>query len=203
MNKHHLAGIWHRWQNVSVIMLLIAILISGAISIYALRANNVRMLELKAAVYAADEQGADVAAPLNELREFVYAHMNTDLRAGSTSSEAPIQLVNTFNRVVQAEQARIATLTQANAVYQTAQQQCEQARLPLPERAQCIQDYVVNYGQGVPQLQLPPKELYTFDFVSPVWSPDLAGWSLVVTGILLVVLVVRLLGGYVLKLYLK
>lgn len=203
MNKHRLSGIWRRWQNVSIVALLVAVLISGAISIYALRANNMQMLKLKAAVYTADEQGADVTAPLNELREFVYGHMNTDLRAGSTSAEAPIQLVNTFNRVVQAEQARIATLTQANAVYQTAQQQCEQARLPLPERAQCIQDYVVNYGQGVPQLQLPAKELYTFDFVSPVWSPDLAGWSLVITGLLLIALVVRLLGGYILKIYLK
>jgi preprotein translocase subunit SecF len=35
-----------------------------------------------------------------------------------------------------------------------------------------------------------PSALYKFDFVSPTWSPDLAGWSLVLSVLLLVAFIV-------------
>jgi hypothetical protein len=129
--------------------------------------------------------------------------MNTDLRVGN-STEPPIQLVNEFNRAVEAEQARIAALTgQANQVYVDAQRQCEVSSIPLTVRAQCIQDYVSTHATNIPQLVLPPKEVYTFDFASPTWSPDLAGWSMLAGLSFIMLLIVRLTLGLFVSRYLK
>jgi len=203
MRKKSVSNIWHRIQDISLLGIIIALIISAGISIFALRANNLKMAELRQAVYAADVKGIDVEPALRDLRAFVYAHMNTNLRAGSSSSEPPIQLVNRFNKAVAAEQARVAAQNNSTKVYADAQAQCERASLPLTARAQCIQDYVSVHGNGVPQLNLPPKEFYTFDFASPFWSSDLAGWSLVVTAALFALLLLRLAAGIVVRMYLR
>jgi hypothetical protein len=40
----------------------------------------------------------------------------------------------------------------------------------------CIEQYVETHDTQLPTI---PTTLYEFDFVSPRWSPDLAGWSMV------------------------
>lgn len=203
MSKRTVLTLWHRIRDISVIGIVVALMASGAIAIFALRANNLKMAELRQTVYSTDESGGDVEAALRNLRVFVYGHMNTNLRAGSTSSEPPIQLVHRFNAVVAAEQARVAALNNSTKVYTDAQSQCERSSLPLTARAQCIQDYVLAHGNGAPQLNLPPKEFYTFDFASPAWSPDLAGWSLVAATLCGLLLLVRIAAGFIVKYYLK
>lgn len=203
MNKHRISGIWHKIGDVSLVGLIITFMIFAGVSIFALRSNNLRMTELRQAVYIADENDGDVELALRELRTFVYAHMNTDLRAGSSSSQPPIQLVNRFERAVASEQARVAAQNNATQVYADAQARCEKSSIPLTARAQCIQDYVAQNGNGIPQLSLPPKEFYTFDFASPFWSPDIAGWSLVATVFVGLLIIARLLAGLVVKLYVR
>lgn len=203
MRKRTVSKLWHQIQNISIIGLTIAFIACGAVSIVLLRANNLKMVELRQAVYTADEKGGDVETALRNLRLYVYSHMNTNLRAGSSSSEPPVQLVHRFNAAVAAEQARIAALNNSTKVYADAQAQCERSSLPLTARAQCIQDYVVTHGNGAPQLNLPPKEFYTFDFTSPFWSSDAAGWSLAATILLGILLLVRIAAGIVVRNYLK
>ena len=203
MRKHTLHGIWHRFSGISVLVLTIGFIAMTALSIFALRQNNIKMVELKAAVYKADESGGDTETALKNLRDFVFTHMNTTLRSGSNSSEPPIQLVNRFNAAVAAEQARVAALNNAAQVYAAAQASCERSSLPLTARAQCIQDYVSRNGKGIPAPNLPAKEFYTFDFASPRWSPDLAGWALVASALLGILLIIRIASGIVLKFYLK
>jgi hypothetical protein len=161
------------------------------------------MIKLKQAVYTADKQNGDINTALNNLRKYVYGHMNTNLRTGSTSTEPPIQLVNQFNRDVDAERQRIANLGSADKVYVDAQTICEKAGVPITERAACIQDYVTKNGKGIPQLNLPAKEVYTFDFASPIWSPDIAGFSLIISVLLGLFLLARLIAGIILKNYLR
>jgi hypothetical protein len=202
MKKYQVEAIWSRYEGVSLVFLGVATIFFAGLSIYALRSNNVRMLELRQAVYNADEAGKDVEKPLNELRTFVFAHMNTTLRPVD-GSEAPIQLVNSYNRAVEAEQQKIERLIKNSPLYSTAQAECAKARLSnSQERAQCIEDYVRNFG-NIPDIQLPQKEFYTFDFVSPRWSPDLAGWAIVATIVCGLLFMVRLFGGFIIKLYIK
>jgi hypothetical protein len=202
MKKTKVYGIWHRFRGLSLVMLVVLFLISLSITIIALRANNINMIRLREAVYSADKHNTDVNKALNNLRQYVYSHMNTNLRSGSNNSEPPIQLVNQFNRDVDAARQKIVAMGSADKVYIDAQTICEKAGVPIPERAQCIQNYVVEHGKGIPQLELPVKEVYTFDFASPIWSPDLAGLSLIVAIVLFVLIIVRLISGQILKSYL-
>lgn len=202
MKKRKVYGIWHRFKNLSLATLIIIFIVSLVISVLSLRSNNLNMVKLRQAVFNADKQNGDINGALNNLRKYVYGHMNTNLRTGSTSSEPPIQLVNQFNRDVDAERARMVAMGSADKVYVDAQTICEKQGIPIVERAQCIQEYVTKNGKGIPQLKLPAKEVYTFDFASPMWSPDLAGLSIIATIIFGLLLISRFATGFIIKKYL-
>ncbi len=200
MRKHRAYYIWHKVGGLSLALLTAVFAVSLLVSILALRQNNLTMIRLRNEVYVADKSGGDVEAALRELRTFVYAHMNTNLRAGSTSSEAPIQLTNTYNRIVAAEQARVASLGGNAAVYQAAKQSCV-SKTDETENLQCVQQYLTDKGGGRFQLSLPAKEFYTFDFVSPFWSPDIAGFAVIISILSGLLLIMRLIAGRMLKRY--
>jgi hypothetical protein len=202
MKKRKVYGIWHRFKNLSLATLIVIFVVSLAISILSLRSNNLNMIKLRQAVFNADKQNGDINGALNNLRKYVYGHMNTNLR-GSSSSEPPIQLVNQFNRDVDAERARMVAMGSADKVYVDAQTVCEKQGVPIIERAQCIQEYVTKNGKGIPQLNLPAKEVYTFDFASPLWSPDIAGFSIILTIIFGLLLISRFITGFIIKKYLS
>jgi preprotein translocase subunit SecF len=201
MRKHRTYYLWHKLAGVSLWVIVAIFVTSVALSIFALRQNNLTMVGLRNEVYAADKQGGDVEGALRELRVFVYGHMNTNLRAGSTSSEAPIQLTYTYNRLVAAEQARVAALGGNAIVYSAAQKSCVD-KTEESEKLQCIQQYLTDNGGNKFQLALPSKEFYTFDFVSPAWSPDLAGFSLLIAFASGLLLILRLIAGRFMKSYL-
>ncbi|MEI6237040.1 MAG: hypothetical protein WCP03_00360 [Candidatus Saccharibacteria bacterium] len=203
MKKTKVYGIWHRIKGLSLVTIVILFIASLSITILSLRTNNLNMIKLRQTVFVADKQNADINTALNNLRKYVYSHMNTNLRTGNATSEPPIQLVNQFNRDIEAERQRIVAMGSADKVYVDAQTICEKQGVPIIARAQCIQDYVTKNGKGIPQLNLPAKEVYTFDFASPLWSPDIAGLSLIMTVFLGLMLVSRLIAGYTIKKYLS
>lgn len=156
---------------------------SSALAIYGLRHNNQTMVKLRADVYAADQASGDINTALNKLREYVYGHMNTNLASGGNAIKPPIQLKYTYERLLEAEQSKIAAAN--SKIYTDAQNYC-QARIPAGAsgigRVPCVQDYVTNHGIKTTPI---PTGLYQFDFISPTWSPDLAGWSLVAATLML------------------
>ncbi len=182
MNKRALHNFWTKIRGVSYWYFLIGFVISGVIFVWAYRQNNLGMIELREAVFVADEQNGDIETALRDLREYVYSHMHTQLAVGDTAIRPPIQLKHRYERLLAAEKDRVS---QANTkIYTEAQADCERRFPTGPSssgRIPCIQEYVASHGM---KQQPIPKELYQFDFVSPVWSPDLAGWSLVVTVVL-------------------
>jgi hypothetical protein len=157
-----------------------------------MRQNNIRSIELRDAVTEADKNNGDVETPLRALREHVYAHMNADLSSG-TGVQQPVQLKYRYDRLVAAEKARI---NGANGdVYTQAQAECEK-QFPAGQvgasgggRIACIEQYVSSHGGAVENPI--PDSLYKFDFVSPVWSPDLAGFSLLLSALFFLLFVVR------------
>ncbi len=161
-----------------------AAIVSGTICVFALKANNLQMGQLRNAVFAADEAGNNSVTEnaLRNLRTYVYAHMNTNLSSGPNAVHPPIQLVYTYERLSAATPPVADTNIE---IYTQAQKYCEQA---IPNgtsggyRLTCIQAYVKQHG--LTTVTPVPKELYQFDFVSAKWSPDLAGWSMVVTVLL-------------------
>lgn len=177
---------------------LLLFVLSLGVSIFALRQNNQTMIQLRSAVYEADEKNGDVEQALSELRNFVYSHMNTNLASGGNTIKPPLQLKFTYERLVNAEQERVDA--QNSSLYTKAQQYCQQ-RFPSSftggPRVPCITQYVTSNG-GDTAKEI-PAGLYKFDFISPTWSPDLAGWSLVATLIFFIAFVASFLSDRMIK----
>ena len=154
-------------------------LVGAIVSVLALRNNNQTMIGLRAAVYEADKTGVGVEEALDKLRVYVYGHMNTNLASGGNAIKPPIQLKFTYERLKAAEEARAGA--ENEKIYTDAQEYC-QAKIPASvsgsARVPCVADYVSSHGVKVKEI---PAGLYQFDFLSPSWSPDLVGWSLVVS----------------------
>lgn len=165
-----------------------------AMGVIGMRQNNLHMIDLREQVYLADEKGTDVEKPLRELREYVYRHMNTDLASGNVSIKPPIQLTHRYERLVVEEQKKADKVNKE--VKAKAESVCEQ-RFPAaglnPDRINCVAAYTRENAVKPNQI---PSELYKFDFVSPTWSPDFAGLSLLAALIFFTFFIIRLAVGW-------
>jgi hypothetical protein len=171
-----------RWQY-----FLLAAGITGIVCVLALRSNSEQMSVRRDAVYAADRDNKDVQAALKELQLYVTSHMNTSLTTGNTAVYPPIQLKYTYERLL--EQKAATLQTNNGDLYTRAQAYCQEQNstdFSGRNRVPCIQKYVQDNGNGatIAAANDVPPSLYQFNFVSPRWSPDLAGWSLLATIIL-------------------
>lgn len=186
-------------MNIQVFSKLNILLVIGLffllIGIVALRDNYKTMTQLRTAVSVADEQNGDVNKALNDLRAYVYAHMNTNLSSGNATIKPPIQLKYTYERLsAKAEENAKAT---NNKVMSDGDKICG-AQYPgggyNPNRIECIQKYIADHSVTANPVQ---DSLYKFDFVSPKWSPDLAGFSLLIS---ISLITISLLGKIFIKL---
>ncbi len=190
MNKKHLHHLWRQLQTVKPWYFLVAAVIFGLISVYSLRQNNLTMVRLRDQVYQADQNNNDVEGALRKLREYVYGHMNTDLTNGDNAIYPPLQLKYSYDRALKASQPGADDPN--SKIYTDAQAECEKQfpqGLSGSGRIPCIQNYIASHG--IKEAALPTASLYQFDFVSPVWSADLAGWSLVATSLSAALFVIR------------
>lgn len=153
------------------------------------------MVRLREAVFKADETGGNVEKALAELREHVHGHMNTDLSGGQFSiDDKPIQLKHRYDKLADREEKRVEKLNQG--IKADAERVCA-ARHPgggfNSPRVACVAEYLRQNGVEPKPV---PSELYKFDFVSPRWSPDLAGWSLLASAVLFIVFLLRAIAGW-------
>ncbi len=188
--------------NVPRYVFLVLFVASALTSVYALRSNNLTMVELRDKVYEVDKKNGDVNTALNDLRQYVYSHMNTDLSGGNNAIKPPIQLRYTYERLV------VEANKEANdsGLYTEAANYC-QARIPASvsisgrSRISCVQDYILSHGGN--RAETIPTALYQFDFVSPTWSPDFAGWSLVLTAVLFLAFIAKIVYDKILGVQLR
>lgn len=194
IDKRHLHHQWTIIRHLNTWVIGVLIVIFGLVGAYALRQNNLKMVELRNSVLAIDQADGDIDTALRTLGDHIVNHMNT-------SMNRPVELVHSFNRDV--ETARKAAEAQTNSsIYKKAQASCELASIPLTARAQCIQDYVtknVAPGENPEPLDLPSKEFYIYNWAAPLWSPDLAGFSILAVFLLTLVLGVRFSAGVVIR----
>lgn len=137
------------------------------------------MADLRSQVDAADKNNGDVVKALQNLQAYVTTHMNTDLANGPNGAYPPIQLVYSYDRAVEAA-GSVASAANSQ-LYTNAENYCQQldsVDFSGHNRVPCVEQYVQSHGVSLPNI---PVSLYEFDFVSPIWSPDLAGWTLVAT----------------------
>jgi len=182
-------------RSVKFWQLLALTALSAIICIFALRANNEHMNTLRDDLYAADKNGGNVEAALENLENYVTSNMNTSLTSGPNSVYPPIQLTYSYDRSTASEAQSLQQ--QNSSLYTEAEDYC-QAEVPEGYsgryRVPCIEQFVTSHGLDQANL---PTALYQFDFISPTWSPDLAGWTLISTIILAVLSIVSLVMKWV------
>lgn len=175
----------HRITQVTARMWLYFFIVAAVVCVAALRNNNQTMIELRQAVNAADYNNGDVNGALNRLRAYVYGHMNTGLNSGGNNIKPPIQLKYTYQRLYDAQYNAVQKANQS--LYTDAELYCQSINKAYfgTTRVPCVQNYVINHGLKQADINI-PAGLYKFDFVSPAWSPDLAGFSLLASVIFLI-----------------
>lgn len=174
-------------KSIKIWQLLLLVVPLLLVTAWSLRQNNLQMLDLRTKVITVDAETGSfkkVKPHLEELGRFVQNNMNTD--------PGRIELPGVYNTAVEKERKKAQASGSVNSdVYKKAQVVCEDPNVFLSVRAQCIQDYVINNtkpGSDAAEIKFPDKNLYTFSFISPQWSPDLAGFMTVVTSLVATVL---------------
>lgn len=187
--------------------LLVLLLIMTIVSATLLRLNNLGMVERRSAVIVADEKGDKEAlrASIVDLQTYISHHMNTSLSGG-------LYLAKTYERDRDAALAAAESATNPNsAVYQQASLECRERFQGgvASFRNDYVQCVVEKVGSMSPQsdptagLKLPKGEAYRINFASPLWTPDLAGFSVLICVLLVLAIIIRATSVIILRLLLR
>lgn len=175
-----------------------------------LRLNNIGMVQRREAVISADKEGNTEVLHnrLYDLQRYSAAHMN--------AATGDIYLQESYNR----EQQRLLNELQArdtgsnNNAQQQAEAICKPQAIangwrwngtPDDRYSQCLLGELSKMPAGqnlVDSVSVDPN-LFKHSFISPLWSPDFAGFTLLLSGVILLLIVARVLGALVLRLLLR
>lgn len=190
-------------QRIKTWQLVILLILACFLAATFLRLNNIGMVERRNAVIAADESGNDdiTIQRLYDLQQHVAAHMNTDLGRG-------VYLEGSYTRDVEAWQSeRYGEANPNGNIYKLAQEVCApQFNYYSAAYLQCTTSELEKYpaaDEYADDTGKPRQETYIHDFASPTWSPDFAGWSVVLCVLLALWIVIRLVTLGVLSLMLR
>lgn len=184
-------------QRVKTWQLILLLILAGLIAATFLRLNNIGMIERRTAVFSADKAGnAEVTkARLFDLQRYSAAHMNAE--------SGVIYLEEQYKRDTQVAIEAASARDSGSNINTLADQTCK-AQFGGYSQAyvQCFAAELAKYPEGAnapDKANLPSPSLYRHEFSSPAWSPDFAGFSLFLCGIIVFVIVTRLLGLVVLR----
>lgn len=188
-------------QKVKTWQLVLLLILMSFVAATFLRMNNTGMVQRRNAVAAADKVGnvPDTTARIYDLQRWSAAHMNAD--------SGTFYLQEQYNRDAQRALSQSSDLSAASAQanadaeavchpqfngWSTAYMQCflaELAKHPSSEK--------------LPEPKLPSPALYRYSFVSPLWSPDFAGWSIIGCLVIIIMIIGRIISLFVLRLMLR
>lgn len=192
-----------RIQTVKTWQLALIFLLMSFVSASLLRLNNVGMIERRDAVMSAD-QSCDrevLKNRLYDLQRYVSSHMNTDL--GSRG----VALENLYNCDYQEALSKQQSYQNEHGnIFQKVQEICA-PRYSSNSQAykDCVNTELANFPQGqeLADLVALPTEPYYHSFVSPKWSPDFAGFAVLITGAIGVIIILRWLSMVIIRIILK
>ncbi|MCL2451762.1 hypothetical protein FWD20_02720 [Candidatus Saccharibacteria bacterium] len=185
-------------KHIKTWQLLIILLLFIMLAAIFLRLNNLGMVDRREALIEADKTGeiVEVQEAAKNLQNFVSRHMNT-----STGRVALQTLYSAaFDKIVEANKMPEVE----GGDYQGAMTKCRQMYPRGGQNwANCVADAVGVSEWVVPDEPFPSPDAYYIDYVSPRWSFDLAGVSVLVCFILVAAIVLRLILIIILKIILK
>lgn len=179
-------------RRVSTWQLVILLILVSFIAATFLRLNNIGMIQRREAVLAADRSGDREALQnrLYDLQRYSAAHMN--------ASTGGFYLEESYHSDVEEYYARSSADDNPNGnIFVKAQEVCA-PRFSGWSMAyvQCVTQELEKYPSAANFEQagtMPRSETYRHSFASPLWSPDFAGFSVLVTLLVALVIVVRLI----------
>lgn len=190
-------------SQVKTWQLVVLLIIMGVIAASFLRLNNIGMVQRREAVIVADEAGdtETIVSRLYDLQLYVSSHMNTDLGRG-------VYLEQSYTRDLQAwQEAQYGNENPNGNIYKKAQEVCApQFAYYSYAYLQCTTNELAKYPSAEgpdSESSKPRQEAYIHAFASPLWSPDFAGWSLLLCGVILALISIRLVGYLVLRLMVR
>lgn len=189
-------------QRVKTWQLLILLILAGFLAATFLRLNNIGMIQRRDAVLNADKEGDATVTQsrLYDLQRYVFEHAN--------ANTGQFYLEYQYRR--DAQKAVDAASSDSNPngnINAKAEAVCRpQYNVWSPAYVQCFTDELAKYPPSPDPTQnvtLPSVDLYKKEYISPLWSPDFAGWSLAVCGLIILMIITRLISIGILRLLLK
>lgn len=191
-----------RLSRVKTWQLVIVLILMGFVSLTLLRLNNIGMIQQRDTVLNADKAG-DESATLNaliNLQHYVAGHMNADTGPFFLEGLYKQDFKDAYEKAsgyqdpngnvnVRADKVCAPQFTQ----YSQAYTDCFSAQLKkYPAAPNPAED-----------ITIPNSQLYQHDFVSPRWSLDFAGLSVLICVCIAVIIVARMITLGVLYIMLK
>ena len=223
--KTMLRSLFRAFQGIKTWQLGLILVPLIFISATLLRFDHLKMVDLKSAVLAADQENNDEAIAESLLRLKQYADTHTVVNFVEkngvehlTFGTGPFYLENQYLRKATAELAKaeqkVKEISDANPngnIFAKAMSICQ----PLaqrngwewtnPEYLNCYTSELAKYPAADEittsiTADIPSTSLYRYDFASPIFAPTLAGFSCLITLILSVVIFIRILIWCILRL---
>lgn len=186
-------------QRVKTWQLIILLILASFLAATFLRLNNIGMIERRTAVLSADDAGDNNVTinRLYDLQRYVSAHMNADMGRG-------VYLEASYKRDVQAAYDRASDDSSPNGnIYKKAQDVCAPKFTRYSTAyVQCTTSELAKYPAAtelVSDVSLPRADNYLHVFISPLWSPDFAGWSVLLCVALLLMIIARFVSLLILR----
>ena len=202
---------FHKVKTWQLILILIPLLFLDATF---LRLDHIRMAELRSAVMEADEAENDeeVSRGLEELQRFVTTNIvvnviddNGEQRVGFGTGPFYLehQYIRAANTALAEAEQRLASDENPNGnVYAMASETCKAQAIANgwtwdnPNYINCMVTEIQKYPAASEihdeiKASLPSTELYRREFVSPVWAPTVAGFFILITLVIIVVIFSR------------
>ena len=110
-----------------------------------------------------DQTEANVETDLIKLKVFAASHMKVNVKFVLTGS---------YERAMAAAKAQSSG---ASATYAAAQASCDKRGVDSIRQSQCVAAYIAANGTIAPEVKLPDIANYTYSYVGPAWSFDVAG----------------------------
>jgi hypothetical protein len=191
-----------RLQRVKTWQLIVVLIIMAFVAATFLRLNNIGMVQRRDAVLAADKAGDETAiqSRLYDLQRYVFSHVN--------ASTGPFYLEYQYRRDVQKAVDAASNDDNPNGnINVKAEAVCRpQFEVWSQAYVQCFTEELSKYppsSNPSDTVTLPKVDLYRHEYDAPLWSPDFAGWSILVCAVIVLVILVRLISLWILHLLLK
>ena len=196
-DKRHIKQGIHWLQRIKTWQLLLVLIVMLLITATFLRLNNIGMIERRNAVISADKVGNSevTQARLFDLQRYSASHMNAD--------SGVVYLVEQYDRDTKKAIAAASSADGGDNINAKADATCKAQHAGYSQAyVQCFAAELAKYPSGMnapDKASLPSSELYRHSFSSPIWSPDFAGFGMVISIVITLVILARLLSLVLLR----